>query len=119
LRSRPSYVTAGNVDIIDRASTLMPQSSLAFIAQAGETVDVHMTNQEVKDLETLQELSGFSDRVTNALANSAQNRLEQQVEIGNTFDRMVSRELTETLEERTRIGIETFIRTNDMVASTR
>lgn len=113
-----SYVTAGNVDIIDRASTLLPQSSLAFIAQAGETVDVHMTNQEVKDLETLQELSGFSDRVTNALANSAENRLEQQVEIGNTFDRMVSRELTETLEERTRIGIETFVRTNDMVAST-
>lgn len=113
-----SYFTAGNVDIIDRASTLTPQRSLAFIAAAGETVSVSLALDEVADIETLRDLSGFSDRGTNALANAANNRIEQQHAVGETFDSMLSRELTETLEERTRLNIRTFMRTNDMLAST-
>ena len=73
---------------------------------------------EVTDIETLSELAGFSDRVTNALANAARNRLSQQARTGDIFDRMVSGELTEGLEERTRLTIRTFTRTNDMLAST-
>lgn len=118
LNQPPSYFTAGNVEIVDRASTLTPQTSLGFIAQAGETVTVQMANEATETIDTLKDLSGFSDRSTNALANSAQNRLEQQELNSNIFDSMVSQELTEDLEERTRIGIETSIRTTDMVAST-
>ena len=70
------------------------------------------------DIETLSTLAGFSDRVTNALANAARNRLAQQAKTGDIFDRMLSGELTEGLEERTRLNIRTFTRTNDMLAST-
>ena len=114
----PSYLTAGNVDIIDRASTLRPQKELAFIAQAGERISLRLATDEMADIETLSELAGFSDRAANALANAARNRLDQQETTGDVFDRMVSRELTETLEERTRLQIRTFIRTNDLLAST-
>lgn len=113
-----SYLTAGNVDIIDRASSLTPQKNLAFIAQAGETVSIHLAQEEVADVETLSNLAGFSDRAANALGNAARNRLAQIELTRETFDRMVSRELTEALEERTRLGIRTFSRTNDMDAST-
>lgn len=113
-----SYLTAGNVDITDRASTLKPQKELAFIAQAGERVSLRLATRESADIETLSQLAGFSDRAANALANAARNRLEQQAITGETFDRMVSRELTEALEERTRLQIRTFVRTNDMLAST-
>lgn len=113
-----SYLTAGNVDIIDRASSLKPQKNLAFIAQAGETVSLRLARAEVADVETLSDLAGFSDRAANALANAAQNRLDQIAQTGLTFDRMVSRELTEALEERARLAIRTFTRTNDMAAST-
>lgn len=115
----PSYLTAGNVDITDRASTLKPQNELAFIAQAGEKVSLRLATGEFADIETLSQLAGFSDRAANALANAARNRLEQQAITSETFDRMVSRELTETLEERTRLQIRTFVRTNDMLASTK
>ncbi len=113
-----SYLTAGNVEIIDRASTLQPQANLGFIAQAGETVSLRLALEEVGDIDTLSNLAGFSDRATNALANAARNRLEQQVKTGETFDRMLSRELTESLEERTRLNIRTFTRTNDMLSAT-
>ena len=113
-----SYLTAGNIDIIDRASTLTPQRELAFIAQAGETVSLRMASDETADIETLSELAGFSDRAANALANAAGNRLDQQETTTAAFDRMISRELTEPLEERTRLQIRTFIRTTDMLAST-
>lgn len=113
-----SYLTSGNVDIIDRASSLTPQKHLAFIAQAGETVSIHLAQDEVADVETLSSLAGFSDRAANALANAAKNRLSLIELTGETFDRMVSRELTEDLEERTRLAIRTFTRTNDMEAST-
>ena len=113
-----SYFTAGNVDIIDRASQLTPQSELAFIAQAGEKVSLSLALDEVVDIETLSRLSGFSDRATNALGNAAHNRLAQRARTGLTFDQMISGELTEALEERTRLNIRTFTRTNDMLAST-
>ncbi len=113
-----SYLTSGNVDIIDRASSLTPQKHLAFIAQAGETVSIQLAQEEVADVETLSNLAGFSDRAANALGNAARNRLTQIELTSETFDRMVSRELTEALEERTRLAIRTFSRTNDMQAST-
>ena len=113
-----SYLTAGNVDIIDRASTLTPQTQLGFIAQEGETVSLRMAADKLGDIETLSQVAGFSDRAANALANAALNRLEQQEITGTTFDRMVTRELTEALEERTRLQIRTFVRTTDMLAST-
>ena len=114
-----SYFTAGNVDIVDRATALKPQAELAFIAQAGERVSVSLALDEVADIETLSRLSGFSDRGSNALANAALNRIEQRHRTGETFDQMASGELTESLEERTRLNIRTFTRTNDMLASTR
>ena len=113
-----SYFTSGNVDIIDRASQLTPQSELAFIAQAGDTVSLSLALDEVVDIEALSQLSGFSDRATNALGNAAHNRLAQRAKTGFTFDQMLSGELTEALEERTRLNIRTFTRTNDMLAST-
>ena len=114
-----SYFTAGNVEIVDRASELTPQSELAFIAQAGETVSLSLALDEVVDIETLSRLSGFSDRATNALGNAAHNRLARRAETGLAFDQMLSGELTEALEERTRLNIRTFTRTNDMLASTK
>lgn len=113
-----SYFTAGNVDIIDRASALKPQLELGFIAQAGETVSVSLALEEVVDIERLSALAGFSDRATNALANAARNRLDQRERTGDLFDAMLSKEMTEGLEERTRLSIRTFRRTNDMLAST-
>ena len=113
-----SYFTAGNVDIIDRATSLKPQRQLAFIAQKGETVSVRLALDEVSDIVNLSQLAGFSDRASNALANAARNRLEQQDNAGETFDQMLTGELTEDLEERTRLNIRTFSRTNDMLAST-
>ena len=113
-----SFVTAGNVEIRDRASTINPQRDLAFIAQAGETVSLRLALDEVANIRDLSQLAGFSDRATNALANAARNRLEQQVVTGDTFDQMRSGELTEGLEERTRLNIRTLTRTNDMLAST-
>ena len=44
-----SYLTAGNVEIIDRASTLTPQKDLGFIAQAGEQVSVSLALDEVAE----------------------------------------------------------------------
>ena len=73
-----SYFTAGNVDIIDRATALKPQTQLAFIAQKGETVSVRLALDEVADIDTLSQLAGFSDRASNALANAARNRLERR-----------------------------------------
>ena len=73
-----SYFTAGNVDIVDRATTLKPQPELAFIAQAGERVTVSQALDEVVDIETLSRLAGFSDRGSNALGNAALNRIEQR-----------------------------------------
>ena len=113
-----SFFTAGNVDIVDRASKLTPQSEVAFIAQAGETVSLSLELDEVVDIETLSRLSGFSDRATNALGNAAHNRLAQRSRTSLTFDQMLSGELTESLEERTRLNIRTFTRTNNMLAST-
>ncbi len=113
-----SYFTAGNIEIRDRASTLSPQRDLAFIAKAGETVSLRLALDEVDDIQTLSKLAGFSDRATNALANAAANRLNQQAATGLAFDQMRSGELTEGLEERTRLTIRTFTRTNDMLAST-
>lgn len=113
-----SYFTAGNVDIVDRATALTPKSELAFIAQAGETVSLSLALDEVIDIETLSRLSGFSDRGANALGNAARNRLAQRARTGDAFDQMISGELTEALEERTRLNIRTFTRTNDMLAST-
>ncbi|MDE2774919.1 MAG: amino acid ABC transporter permease [Chloroflexota bacterium] len=113
-----SYFTAGNVDIVDRATALTPQPELAFIAQAGERVTVSLALDEVVDIETLSRLAGFSDRGSNALGNAALNRLEQRAKTGETFDQMASGELTESLEERARLNIRTFTRTNDMLAST-
>ena len=113
-----SYLTAGNVEIIDRASKLTPQHDLAFIAREGETVSLRLALDEVVDIETLSDLAGFSDRVANALANAARNRLDRQARTGELFDRMLSGELTEGLEERTRLNVRTFTRTNDMLAST-
>lgn len=113
-----SYFTAGNVDIVDRATALSPQPELAFIAQAGERVSVSLALDEVVDIETLSRLAGFSDRGSNALGNAAQNRIEQRAKTGETFDQMASGELTESLEERARLDIRTFTRTNDMLAST-
>ena len=115
----PSYFTAGNVEIVDRASKLSPQSELAFIAQAGETVSLRLALDEVVDIETLSSLSGFSDRASNALGNAARNRIERWQRTGEAFDQMLSGELTEALEERTRLNVRTFTRTNDMLASTR
>ncbi len=114
-----SYFTAGNIEIIDRASTLKPQRDLAFIAQAGETVSLRLALDETTDINTLSQLAGFADRATNALSNAARNRLNQQAATGETFDRMRSGELTEGLEERTRLAIRTYRRTNDMLASTK
>jgi len=114
----PSYMAAGNVEIVDRASTLLPQPELAFIAEAGEIVEVSVADEQTEDIDTLSNLSGFADRTVNAMSNAAQNRIEQREANLETFDRMLSRELTETLEERTRIGIQTTTRTTDMVAST-
>lgn len=113
-----SYFTAGNVEIRDRASSISPQRELAFIAQAGETVSIRLALDEVSDIHALSRLSGFSDRATNALANAAGNRLNQQAVTGAAFNQMLSGELTEGLEERTRLNIRTFMRTNDMLAST-
>ena len=119
IRQPQSYFTAGNVDIIDRATALKPQRDLAFIAAAGETVSLSLALDEVADIETLRSLAGFSDRASNALANAANNRLEQQHKTGTTFDQMLDGGLTEGLEERTRLNIRTFTRTNDMLESTR
>lgn len=113
-----SYLAAGNVEIVDRADTILPQQALAFIAQEGEQVSVSLATKEVAEDEALEDLAGFSDRTAAALANAAQNRLDVQESTGATFDRMVSKTLTENLEERTRLNIRTFVRTNDMVAST-
>ncbi len=113
-----SYFTAGNVDIIDRATALRPQKHLGFIAQAGETVSLSLALDEVRDIETLSQMAGFSDRAANALANAARNRLERRHNTGETFDAMLSGEMTEDQEERTRLSIRTFTRTNDMLAST-
>ena len=113
-----SYFTAGNVDIVDRATTLTPQKNVAFIAQEGESVSVSLALAETADIETLSKLAGFADRASNALGNAARNRLEQEVKTGETVDQMLSGELTESLEERARLNIRTFTRTNDMLAST-
>ncbi len=113
-----SYLAAGNVEITDRASILIPQAELAFIAQAGETVEVNIATRPTSSVEQLSDLSGFSDRTANALANAAQNRIDQNELASETFDSMISRELTEPLEERTRLEIRTFVRNNDMVANT-
>lgn len=113
-----SYLAAGNVEITDRASILIPQAELAFIAQAGETVEVNIATRPTSSVDQLSDLSGFSDRTANALANAAQNRIDQNKVARETFDSMISRELTESLEERTRLEIRTFVRNNDMVANT-
>jgi His/Glu/Gln/Arg/opine family amino acid ABC transporter permease subunit len=70
----PSYLVAGNMDVVSGTSTEQPIPQLAFIARAGEQITISHPDFVTSD-EATAELYGFVDRATNTLRNAAINRL--------------------------------------------
>ncbi len=70
----PSYLVAGNMDVVSGTSTEAPIPQLAFIARAGEQITISHPAFVTSDEATAQ-LYGFVDRATNTLRNAAINRL--------------------------------------------
>jgi His/Glu/Gln/Arg/opine family amino acid ABC transporter permease subunit len=77
----PSYVTAGDVEVVSGSSTQTPQPQLAFIARGGETFSVGLAQNFSNSDEQLAVLHSFGDNASNLLLNAAANRLTAQARI--------------------------------------
>ncbi len=91
----PSYVAAGNNEIVYSASNETPQAQLGFIAKAGETVSVRMADQYAANDPSLSGVYGFSDKAAALLANAAANRLDTAARI-ESFKAQLSSDLLTT-----------------------
>jgi His/Glu/Gln/Arg/opine family amino acid ABC transporter permease subunit len=90
-----SFVTAGNVDVASGTVTETPQTELAFIGRAGETVSFSAADQRVGDL-ALAGLAGFTDRASAGLVNAARNRATTQSDIQTLQQQLRSDLLTDS-----------------------
>lgn len=70
----PTYLVAGNMDVVSGTSTETPIPQLAFIARAGEQIAISHPDFIHSD-EATSQLYGFVDRATNTVRNAAANRL--------------------------------------------
>jgi His/Glu/Gln/Arg/opine family amino acid ABC transporter permease subunit len=89
-----SFVVAGNVDVVSGTVTQTPQTDVAFIGRAGETVTIGFATAGEND-ERLAALAGFADRAASGLADAAINRAETEQMITTLQERLRSDLLTE------------------------
>lgn len=68
-----SFTTAGNVSVASGTITETPQTDVAFIGRAGETITIGVADIHEDDA-ALAGLAGFTDRATAGLVNAARNR---------------------------------------------
>lgn len=76
----PMVLAAGQREIASGTITENPQADLAFIGRAGETVTLRLADTASGDVPLAGEV-GFADRASQALINSAINRLATQDEL--------------------------------------
>lgn len=88
-----SYLVAGNVDVASGTVTQTPQTDVAFIGRAGETVSIGFAGAGVDD-EALAATAGFSDRAASGLINAAINRARTAATIARVQERLQSDLLT-------------------------
>jgi His/Glu/Gln/Arg/opine family amino acid ABC transporter permease subunit len=100
----PTYVAAGNGDIISGSVTETAQPQLGFIARAGETVTVRIADQYSADDVSLGSLTSFTDKAATLLGNSASNRLNTAARI-EEIDALLASDLL-TAGQRDRLTIE-------------
>lgn len=77
----PSYLVAGNTEIVSGASTQVPNARIGFIARAGETVSIQLAESLTSDDAALQTLHSFADNGSNLLRAAANNRLTNEARI--------------------------------------
>ena len=71
-----SYLAAGNVGIVSGTAEELPQERLAFIAAAGDTINIRIDTADLVDDQSMSLLHGFADVASNTLINAAGNRLD-------------------------------------------
>ncbi|MDZ4770429.1 MAG: amino acid ABC transporter permease [Chloroflexota bacterium] len=77
----PTYLAAGDADIVSGSSTQPPVPNLGFVARTGETVRLRIAEDLSADDPTLTTLHGFGDIGANLLRASAAGRLTNEARI--------------------------------------
>lgn len=90
----PSFLVAGNVDVASGTVTATPQTDVAFIGRAGETVTIGFSEAGEND-DLLAAVAGFTDRAAAGLVNAANNRATTAETITSLRRRLESDLLTE------------------------
>jgi len=93
----PSYiVAAGSGSVTLGGVSSFTDPSLAFVAQAGEKVEIRIASSAAGSDESLIALNGFVDTTANTLRNAAQNRLDamaQQAELQRVLEEDAASEI--------------------------
>jgi His/Glu/Gln/Arg/opine family amino acid ABC transporter permease subunit len=77
----PTYLAAGQIDIVSGSVTETPLPQLGFIAREGETITLRAADQPAQTDAALAQINSFTDRAANAVRNAATNRLSAQTRI--------------------------------------
>ena len=77
----PSYIVAGQVEIVSGASTQVPNPRIGFIARAGEVISLQLAESLTQDDSALRTLNSFADNGSNLLRAAAENRLTNEARI--------------------------------------
>jgi His/Glu/Gln/Arg/opine family amino acid ABC transporter permease subunit len=77
----PSYLVAGNVEIVSGASTQQPNAQIGFIGRAGEVISLQLAEPLTQSDAALQTLNSFADNGANLLRAAANNRLANEARI--------------------------------------
>jgi His/Glu/Gln/Arg/opine family amino acid ABC transporter permease subunit len=96
----PTYLAAGDITVVSGTDQQSPESEVAFIGRAGETIRIQMT--PVSEL-SLAQTVGFSDRTTSTLTNVATARLAAQQRIAELQTLLAA----DNLNEAERAAVET------------
>ncbi len=104
----PTYISAGDADIVSGSSTQPPIPQWGFIARAGETVELKLAVALSSDDAQLATLNSFADVGANFLRAAAATRLRDQARIDEITTLLATNLPNErTLTDRQRATLET------------
>lgn len=72
----PSLVTSGSIAIVSGSVTEIPQNTMSFIGQAGETISLRLASTLTTNDASVAGISAFTDRAADALISSARARVQ-------------------------------------------
>lgn len=79
----PTYLAAGQAEIVSGSVTETPLPQIGFIAAEGETITIQATDSTITETDgRLARIRSYTDRATNAVRNAAITRLDNQARIG-------------------------------------